>query len=144
MRSLNKKQRDLLDEWFEENKNDVGFSWDPQEGLPFSFFCKIVKLNNFETIYQAITSYVQGKISNLMDKEENKMGKDMTFWLFIGMFQGVISETKVFRKEEQAILAFYEYTEIDWAKLHSNEQAYEEFDCGDYSGSQILELQIEP
>jgi len=70
MRSLNKKQRDLLDEWFEENKDEVGFSWEPQEGLTFKFYCKLLKINNFETIYQAITNYIQEKLSDLMSKED--------------------------------------------------------------------------
>ena len=72
------------------------------------------------------------------------MGKDMTFWLFIGMFQGIVDKTKVFRKEEEAEKAFYEYTNYEWDKITKDDQAYEDFDCSNFSGSQILETHIEP
>lgn len=73
------------------------------------------------------------------------MGKDMTFFLFIGMFQGVVGQTQLFRKEEQAVKVFNDYTDEDYKKLMADEEALDEFhQCNDdYTGSNIYELQIE-
>jgi len=71
------------------------------------------------------------------------MGKDMTFWLFIGIFQGIVSETKAFRKIEDAKKAFYNFSGFDWDRVNVDERTCEEFSCADFSGSQISELQIE-
>lgn len=75
-----------------------------------------------------------------------KMGKQMTFFIFIGMFQGVVSETKAFRKEEQAIKAFDDYTGEDYVGLTADPDMWAEFhECNDkYTGSMIHELHIEP
>lgn len=74
------------------------------------------------------------------------MGKDMTYWLFIGMFQGIVGQTQLFRKEEQAVQAFNDYTDEDYDKLIADPEALDEFhQCNDnYTGSNIYELQIEP
>lgn len=74
------------------------------------------------------------------------MGKDMTFWLFIGMFQGVVDQTKIFRKEKKAVAAFDDYTGENYKELTADEEKWHEFhDCNDdYTGSNIYELQIEP
>ena len=50
------------------------------------------------------------------------MGKDMTFFLFIGMFQGLNDQTRAFRKEEDAEIAFHEYTGYEWEKVNSLEK----------------------
>ncbi|MCK4384695.1 MAG: hypothetical protein KAW52_00385 [candidate division Zixibacteria bacterium] len=72
------------------------------------------------------------------------MGKQMTFFLFIGMFQGLVDETKLFRKEKDAEKAFYDYTKLDWGKVCLNEKDCEELTYGNFAGSEIQELQIEP
>ena len=72
------------------------------------------------------------------------MGKDMTFFLFIGMFKGLIDQTKAFRKEEDAEFAFYEFTALDWGEVCLNEKTCEELAYGSFGGSVIIELQIEP
>lgn len=71
------------------------------------------------------------------------MGKDMTFFLFIGMFQGLNDQTRAFRKEKKAEHAFKEYTGYDWQKVISDPQTNEGFGDTDYAGSEIQELQIE-
>lgn len=71
------------------------------------------------------------------------MGKEMTFFLFIGIFQGIVSETKAFRKEEDAKQAFYDFTNLDWDKVTSNNENCRVLDYSDFGGSQISELQIE-
>ena len=72
------------------------------------------------------------------------MGKDMTFFLFIGMFQGLNDQTKAFRKEKKAEHAFKEYTGYDWNKVNSDVKICDEFGDTDFAGSEIQELQIEP
>lgn len=71
------------------------------------------------------------------------MGKDMTFFLFIGMFQGLNDQTRAFRKEKKAEHAFKEYTGYDWQKVASSVETNDEFGNSDYAGSEIQELQIE-
>jgi len=71
------------------------------------------------------------------------MGKQMTFFLFIGMFQGLNDQTRAFRKEEDAEIAFHEYTGYEWDKVNSDDKTCEEFSYTDFAGSEIQELQIE-
>ncbi len=71
------------------------------------------------------------------------MGKDMTYYLFIGMFQGLVSMTKAFRKEKDAKEAFYNFTGFEWDLINTEEKTYIELGGGDYIGSQVSELQIE-
>lgn len=71
------------------------------------------------------------------------MGKQMTFFLFIGMFQGLNDQTRAFRKEKQAEEAFEKYTGYEWPRVNSNKKIYEQFGYTDYAGSEIQELQIE-
>jgi len=72
------------------------------------------------------------------------MGKDITFFLFIGMFSGLVAEAKAFRKEEDAEMAFHEYTGYNWEAVTSDDQVMEMLDATKYTGSCIQELQIEP
>jgi len=72
------------------------------------------------------------------------MGKDMTFWLFIGMFRGLVDVTRAFRKIEDAKKAFQDYTKHDWDEVTADEKICEKLHSGDFFGSQIEELQIEP
>ena len=71
------------------------------------------------------------------------MGKDMTFWLFVGIYKGIIGKTKAFRKEEDAKQAFLDYTGYNWEAVTSDEQIYSMLSEGHYNGSMIEELQIE-
>lgn len=71
------------------------------------------------------------------------MGKDMTFFLFIGMFSGLVAVTKAFRKEEDAEMAFHEYTGLNWEAVNSDPQVMEMLDATKQTGSCIQELQIE-
>ena len=73
-----------------------------------------------------------------------KMGKQMTFFLFIGMFQGLVDQTRAFRKEEDAEIAFHEYTGYEWEKVNSDKKTWEELGYSNFGGSEIQELQIEP
>lgn len=71
------------------------------------------------------------------------MGKQMTFFLFIGMFSGLVAETKAFQKEEDAKQAFLDYTGFNWEAVNSNVLIMEMFDATKFTGSYIEELQIE-
>ena len=72
------------------------------------------------------------------------MGKDMTFWLFIGIYKGIVGETKAFRKEDQAKQAFLDYTGYNWEAVTEDEGIYSDFCEGHYNGSQVSETQVEP
>lgn len=72
------------------------------------------------------------------------MGKDMTFWLFIGVWRGLVDKTRAFRKIEDAKKAFFEFTGFDWDKVTSNEKTCKELHSGDFFASTIEELQVEP
>ena len=71
------------------------------------------------------------------------MGKQMTFWLFIGMFSGLVANTKAFRKEDDAKQAFLDYTGYNWEAVTSDPQVTGMLDTTKYTGSCIQELQIE-
>ena len=72
------------------------------------------------------------------------MGKDMTYFLFIGMFEGLVAETQLFQKEEGAKGAFLDYTGYNWEAVTSDDQIMEMLDATKFTGSCIQELQIEP
>ena len=71
------------------------------------------------------------------------MGKQMTFFIFIGMHSGLVAETKAFRKEEGAKQAFLDYTGYNWEAVTSDDQIMEMLDATHFTGSCIEELQIE-
>lgn len=72
------------------------------------------------------------------------MGKQMTYWLFIGMFQGIVDKTKAFRNIYEAKKVFHDFTEFEWDKVCSDEETTIELEYSDFAGSTIKELQIEP
>ena len=66
MRGLTKKQKQILDEWYEKNKNEI------QVGIAFfdAYKCNLFstelmeqleKINDFETIMQEINRYISEK-----------------------------------------------------------------------------------
>lgn len=66
MRALNKRQRKLLDQWFEQNKDKthIGIFFDLGKCDLFSYdlLKQLEQINDFETIYQAINAYVGDKV----------------------------------------------------------------------------------
>ena len=65
MRKLNKKQKKLLKEWFEQNKDKVGVFFDSKD-LPTELYHKVVNLNDHETIHQNMTRFLSDLGSNEM------------------------------------------------------------------------------
>lgn len=67
MRALNKKQRKLLDQWFEQNKNkthiSIFFDLGKCDLFSYDLYEQLEQINDFETIYQAINAYVGDKVS---------------------------------------------------------------------------------
>ena len=64
MRVLNKKQKKLLDDWFDTIKDtDYRAGGDPVANLiPLDILEKLEAMNDHETIYQNINGYVMDKI----------------------------------------------------------------------------------
>jgi len=64
MRDLNKKQKRLLDEWFETIKNEPGLAVRDvvQDLLPISLLEKLEAINDHETIYHNINRYINDKV----------------------------------------------------------------------------------
>jgi len=71
MRALNKKQKAVLDEWFEENKDDIGLFWDA-ESLDYEVYVELENIHNFEILHQAITGYIQEQLINYMADRDGK------------------------------------------------------------------------
>jgi len=63
MRVLNKKQKKLLDEWFETVKNEPGLAVRDivKDLLPYDLWMKLQSINDFETIYDHINGYINNK-----------------------------------------------------------------------------------
>jgi len=66
MRKLNKEQKRLLDSWYERKKDNIGFSFEMKD-LDYRTYKYMAVLNDFETLYQEVTNYIQEKLF-----EENK------------------------------------------------------------------------
>jgi len=66
MRSLNKKQKNLLDQWFKQNrdKTHVGIFFDLGKCDLFSYdlYKQLEEINDFETIYQSINVYIGDQV----------------------------------------------------------------------------------
>jgi len=68
MRRLNKKQKKLLDNWLEENKDIVTTPGNVIEDyMPPELLKKLEQINDFETIYTHINCYIDDKISQDYD-----------------------------------------------------------------------------
>lgn len=105
---------------------------------------KVIKPIKVEFYSKAKSKFSFKNYKKIKKRRTKTMGKQMTFWLFIGLFQGMVDRTMAFRKIEEAKKAFEEYTGYYWDKITEDQEALEEFDCTKFSGSQISELQIEP
>ena len=55
MRQLNKKQKKIIQEWVNENKNDNKLDI---RKMPYSLYEEIEEIHDFETIYQEIDRYI--------------------------------------------------------------------------------------
>jgi hypothetical protein len=63
MRQLNKKQKSLLDNWYDVNGHALLIGFDLQYIDSFDILDKLESINNFETLHQAINRYINDKIS---------------------------------------------------------------------------------
>ena len=64
MRTLNKKQKQLLTEWVKANKENLGLSFDCEDDIfPYELYAQLEALNNFETLNQAINNFVQEMVT---------------------------------------------------------------------------------
>ena len=65
MRTLNKKQKNLLDKWFEKNKDCLGLFFKVEKCDTFSWelFQELENINLFETITQEIDRYISDKVA---------------------------------------------------------------------------------
>ena len=63
MRNLNKKQKKLLDMWWETIKNEPGLAVRDvvKDLLPIDLFNKLENINDHEMIYQNINYYINSK-----------------------------------------------------------------------------------
>ena len=68
MRTLNKKQKKLLDNWFETVKNEPGLGVRDivKDLLPYDLWEKLQIMNDHETIYQNINRYINDKVMSKM------------------------------------------------------------------------------
>lgn len=60
-RQLNKEQKRLLDLWFEQEKDNVGLSFEMKD-LDYDLYKRIESLNDFEAIYSHVTDYIHEKV----------------------------------------------------------------------------------
>ena len=63
MRTLNKKQKKLLDNWFETIKDEPGLGVRDvvKDLLPVELWEQLEQINDHETIYQNINRYINDK-----------------------------------------------------------------------------------
>lgn len=72
MRELNKKQKKLLDEWYEKNKELPGlmvFDCGICDAFSGELFEQLEEIFSFEIIYQCINHYIQEKASKEYDEK---------------------------------------------------------------------------
>jgi len=60
MRVLNKKQKKMIDKWFDENWTGAG-SLCSSDDMPLDLLDKLEKINDHETIYHNIDRYIGDK-----------------------------------------------------------------------------------
>ena len=68
MRVLNKKQKKLLDKWFETIKDEPGLAVRDvvKDLLPIELWEELEQINNHETIYDNINRYINDKSTEVI------------------------------------------------------------------------------
>jgi len=64
MRKLTIRQKKLLDEWYEENKNKPSMTHFFDMGINVELLEKLEEINNTEILYQEINRYMGDKITD--------------------------------------------------------------------------------
>ena len=62
MRNLTKKQKNFLDKWIIEHKNDVGVAIDAVALMSLEDWEVLQKMNDTEILYYAVNNYVAEKV----------------------------------------------------------------------------------
>jgi len=57
LRALNKKQKKLLDDYFEEHTEEIGMSFEMKD-LPYELYLELERINDFEALYSEVTNYI--------------------------------------------------------------------------------------
>jgi len=63
IRELNKEQKELLDSYFEKNKEKLGMDFRLKD-LPYELYEELEEINSFKTMYSCITNYILDKVWN--------------------------------------------------------------------------------
>ena len=69
MRTLNAKQKKLIDEWFNQNWTGQGSIY-CNEQMSDSLTEQLVRLNDYETIWQDIDRYLNDKVCEVLYKRK--------------------------------------------------------------------------
>ena len=60
MRGLTKKQKKILTDWANKNKDKIGLSFDAEDDIfPYELYELLKSINDFETLNQEINYFVQ-------------------------------------------------------------------------------------
>jgi len=78
MRKLTRRQKKLLKEWFEKNKEMVTFSFTVQNDLPYELYQQLEQINDFETLNQEIERFVRDLVSEDIDKVDKQLTQGIT------------------------------------------------------------------
>jgi len=65
MRQLNRKQKELLKEWFTWNRGKCSLTKNNVQEIPFELWERIQEINDHETIYQNISNYLNELLMEL-------------------------------------------------------------------------------
>ena len=65
MRQLTKKQKQLLDQWYEQNKNNlvIGFDIQYNDNFSYELIQKLEEINDTEILVQEVNRYINDKIA---------------------------------------------------------------------------------
>jgi len=66
MRTLSKRQKKLLDEWYKKHGKDLTIFVEIDKIDEFDIFDELVRINDHETIVQNINRYLSDKVSKNM------------------------------------------------------------------------------
>ena len=72
MRTLTKRQKKLLDTWFEENKKELQergemfFDFEQNDLFPSQLRQNLVQINDAECLYENINRYIGDKVAELL------------------------------------------------------------------------------